>query len=41
MLEEHCGEKTITPKPARYSPGRFAEHRRKARKEDLQQKGLL
>lgn len=41
MQAEHCGKKTNSPKPMRYSPGRFAEHRRKARKEELKEKGLF
>lgn len=41
MKQEHCGAKTIDPKPMRYSPGKFAEHRQKARKKELKEKGLL
>jgi len=36
-----CGKETITTKPPRYSPNKFAEYRRKARKEQLEEKGLL
>jgi len=39
--KHHCGAKTELIRPQRYSPGRFAEYRRKARKEMLEQKGLL
>ncbi len=41
MQEKHCGETALSTKPMRYSPGKFAEHRRKARREDLEKKGLL
>lgn len=41
MQETHCGKKALSSKPMRYSPGKFAEHRRKARKEELERKGLL
>jgi len=41
MKEECCGETTITTKPPRYSPDKYAKYRREARKEDLIKKGLL
>lgn len=40
MQEKHCGKKTITTKPARYTT-KFAEYRKEARKEDLEKRGLL
>ncbi len=36
-----CGAKTISTIPLRYSPQKFAKYRQKARKEDLEEKGLL
>jgi len=42
MKEEcSCGGKAITTKPPRYSPGKFAEYRQKARQPGLEEKGLL
>lgn len=36
-----CGRETITTKPQRYSPQKYAEYRREARKKTLEKKGLL
>lgn len=36
-----CGGTAVTTKPPRYSPGKFAEHRQKARREELEKQGLL
>lgn len=37
-----CGEKTIVPKPAKYSPeDRFAHFRRQAKEEQRKKEGLL
>jgi len=32
MQEEHCGQKTLNPKPPKYSPeDKYADYRRKAK----------
>jgi rRNA maturation protein Nop10 len=36
-----CGEETKSLKPQRYSPQKFAEYRREARKENLKERGLI
>ena len=34
MKTEHCGEKTLSPKPAKYSPeDKYGKYRRLAKKE--------
>jgi len=34
MKESHCGEKTLSPKPAKYSPeDKYGKYRRLAKKE--------
>lgn len=40
MKDVCCGQKTVSTKPPRYTP-KFAQYRAKARKEDLQKRGLL
>jgi rRNA maturation protein Nop10 len=41
-MKAKCCVKTINPKPAKYSvDDRYAEYRRKARKADLEKRGLL
>lgn len=37
----HCGSTAISTKPGRYSPGKYADYRQKARIEELKAKGLL
>ncbi len=42
MKEEHCGKKTGTTKPAKYSPeDKYAKYRRKAKEDEFKQKGLI
>jgi H/ACA ribonucleoprotein complex subunit 3 len=42
MKEEHCGKKTVTTKPAKYSPDdKYARYRRKAKEEEFKAKGLI
>ncbi len=42
MQEKCCGEKTINPKPAKYSvDDKYGDYRRKARKDILKKRGLL
>ena len=36
-----CREITLTTKPPRYSPNKYAKYRRQARKEDLIEKKLF
>ncbi len=36
-----CGAKTVSVRPQKYSPGKFAEYRRKAKLEELKKKNLL
>lgn len=37
-----CGEKTVTPKPPKYSPeDKYADYRRKVKRTELEEKGLL
>jgi len=36
-----CKGEAVTTRPPRYSPGRYAEYRKKARREELINKGLL
>lgn len=36
-----CGAETKSTKAQKYSPQKFAEYRRKARKTDLENRGLL
>ena len=37
-----CGEKTIQPKPPKYSPeDRYSDYRRKVKEEKLIQEGLI
>ena len=37
-----CGAKALNPKPPKYSPeDKYADYRRKAKKEELTKKGLL
>jgi len=37
-----CGSKALNPKPQKYSPeDKYADYRRKAKKEELVKKGLL
>lgn len=37
-----CGEKAVSPKPAKYSPeDKYASYRRQAKKKAMQDKGLL
>lgn len=41
-LKETCHGKTIRPVPAKYSPeDKYADYRRKAKKEILKEKGVL
>ena len=42
MKEEHCGKKTSSVKPPKYSPeDKYAKYRRKAKEEGLKEKGLI
>lgn len=36
-----CGGTAITTKPPRYSPGKYAQYRKEAKREMLTEKGLL
>lgn len=36
-----CGGKAKTVKPQRYSPGKFAKYRKKAKRKILEERGLL
>ncbi len=37
-----CGEKTVTPKPPKYSPeDKYGEYRRRVKSVDLQKQGLI
>ncbi len=36
-----CGDKAITTRPQKYSPQKYAEYRREAKREELVKKGLL
>lgn len=36
-----CGGEAATTKPPRYSPGKYAQYRREAKREELKNKGLL
>lgn len=41
MKEEHCGKRTIVPRPPKYSPDdKYADYRRKAKEGMLKEKGL-
>ena len=41
-MKETCCLKTVNPKPAKYSvDDRYGDYRRKARKDDLEKRGLL
>ena len=42
MKAECCGEKTINPKPAKFSPeDNYADYRRRAKEEDRKKEGLI
>lgn len=42
MKEEHCGKKTLTKKPPKYSPDdKYARYRREAKEQGLKEKGLI
>ena len=42
LEKEHCSEKTIPPKPPKFSPSdKYAAYKRKVKEPDLRKKGLL
>jgi len=42
MKVVHCGEKTIPPQPAKWSPeDKYGKYRLEARREELEEKGFL
>lgn len=42
MKKEHCGIKTISPKPAKWKPDdKYGRLRREAKKEEWEKEGLL
>ena len=42
MQEQHCGKKTITTRPPKYSPDdKYKDYRRKAKRAGLEEKGLV
>ncbi|MBI4153031.1 ribosome biogenesis protein [Candidatus Woesearchaeota archaeon] len=42
MKEEHCGEKTLRPQPAKWSPeDKYGKYRLEARKEELRKRNLI